>query len=297
MRNFWKWFWSACAFVHVAQLTTAQAYPLINSHSRTEPWKPKLVKNEVCSITGNPDLYGLGIRLGIYFQLFSTLFSNLYIPEAIADIWIANTIFVIAVFSALLKASVERQLYFAEGFIVLQLLYAFMLSVFTFRSTLNWKMLGLNTGWVDMLKRTLKARMKLSFGGVLWKLAMTNGIAAYNIWFWFKGHEKLNDHATFCDSYVFLFTKVSSYSRAQLFYQIFACFYLHSQSRQLIRIVFNQFLSFLEFVVDFNSSTLAKVFTKSSLLDWYLDFVSPTITKLHVEIAHLEIFHPNEGQR
>ena len=163
MRNFWKWFWSACAFVHVAQLTTAQAYPLINSHSRTEPWKPKLVKNEVCSITGNPDLYGLGIRLGIYFQLFSTLFSNLYIPEAIADIWIANTIFVIAVFSALLKASVERQLYFAEGFIVLQLLYAFMLSVFTFRSTLNWKMLGLNTGWVDMLKRTLKARMKLSW--------------------------------------------------------------------------------------------------------------------------------------
>jgi len=200
MRNFWKWFWSACAFVYVAQLTTAQAYPLINSHSRTEPWKPKLVKNEVCSITGNPDLYGLGIRLGIYFQLFSTLFSNLYIPEAIADIWIANIIFVIAVFSSLLKASVEQQLYFAEGFIVLQLLYAFMLSVFTFRSTLNWKMLGLNTGWVDMLKRTLKARMKLSFGGVLWKLAMTNGIAAYNIWFWFKGHEKLNDHATFCDS-------------------------------------------------------------------------------------------------
>ena len=113
MRNFWNRFWSACAFVHVAQLTTAQAYPLINSHSRTEPWK-RIGQERGLLYYRQPRPIWARDTAWHLFQLFSTQFSNLYIPEAIADIWISNTIFVVAVFSALLKASVERQLYFAE---------------------------------------------------------------------------------------------------------------------------------------------------------------------------------------
>ena len=32
-------------------------------------------------VDGNPDLYGIGIRVGIYLQLFSTLVANHYLPE------------------------------------------------------------------------------------------------------------------------------------------------------------------------------------------------------------------------
>ena len=35
-----------------------------------------LTRSELCSIEGNPDLYGLGIRLGIYFQLTSTSLAS-----------------------------------------------------------------------------------------------------------------------------------------------------------------------------------------------------------------------------
>jgi hypothetical protein len=33
-------------------------------------------------VDGNPDLYGIGIRVGIYLQLFSTLIANHYLPDA-----------------------------------------------------------------------------------------------------------------------------------------------------------------------------------------------------------------------
>lgn len=38
----------------------------------------QLDRRDPCGFEGNPDLYGLGIRLGIYFQLFSSFLANHY---------------------------------------------------------------------------------------------------------------------------------------------------------------------------------------------------------------------------
>lgn len=35
------------------------------------------------TILGNSDLYGLGIRLGIYFQIVASLLANFYHPEVL----------------------------------------------------------------------------------------------------------------------------------------------------------------------------------------------------------------------
>ncbi len=38
-----------------------------------------------CGFEGNPDLYGLGIRLGVYFQLIASLIANNYHSEIMQD--------------------------------------------------------------------------------------------------------------------------------------------------------------------------------------------------------------------
>ena len=47
----------------------------------------RLEKREACIIEGNPDLYGLGIRLGVYTQLISSLLANYYHDEILQDAW------------------------------------------------------------------------------------------------------------------------------------------------------------------------------------------------------------------
>jgi hypothetical protein len=41
---------------------------------------------DTCTVSGNPDLYGLGIRLGVYTQLVSSVLANHYHDELIRDV-------------------------------------------------------------------------------------------------------------------------------------------------------------------------------------------------------------------
>jgi hypothetical protein len=62
---------------------------------------------ESCLLNGNSDLYGLGIRLGVYFQLISTLLANHFLPDALGEAWDANTIFLLSIFVAVIKSSIH----------------------------------------------------------------------------------------------------------------------------------------------------------------------------------------------
>jgi hypothetical protein len=44
-----------------------------------------LEARDVCIVAGNPDLYGLGIRLGVYTQLLSSVLANHYHDEIMKD--------------------------------------------------------------------------------------------------------------------------------------------------------------------------------------------------------------------
>ena len=46
-----------------------------------------------CNLVGNPDLYGLRIRLGVYLQLLSILLANHFLPDALREAWDANAVF------------------------------------------------------------------------------------------------------------------------------------------------------------------------------------------------------------
>lgn len=90
-----------------------------------------LVRRESCSgFEGNSDLYGLGIRLGIYLQWTSSLLTNVFLPSAVSDSLDTNSIFLFAIFIAIACASTTAGgLRPAEAFIMLQLCFGYILSV------------------------------------------------------------------------------------------------------------------------------------------------------------------------
>lgn len=54
-----------------------------------------------CGFAGNPDIYGLGIRLGLYAQWLSTFLSNWLHSAKVTDMRALNTFFQFAMFTAL----------------------------------------------------------------------------------------------------------------------------------------------------------------------------------------------------
>ena len=93
----------------------------------------------------NSDLYGMGIRLGIYLQLISSLLANCLLPEQMLDAWGTNSIFVLAVFVAVIKTTIDHTVQYVEVFVMLQLMFAFLLSVFPTHYRISWFWLSLQT--------------------------------------------------------------------------------------------------------------------------------------------------------
>ena len=186
-----------------------------------------LTHPNLCPVEGNPDLYGLGIRLGIYFQLISTSLTNRLLPEETLSAWDTNSMFLLAVFAAVSKSTVNGTIQYVEAYVMLQLMFAFLICTFPkgiislMRSTLR----GMTVGFSQRDRELLKAYQRSSFLGAQWRSALAAAVACYNLWFWFRF-----ERSSSCEVYIFLFTRVASSSGGQDFYRVFAVLYLMAQS-------------------------------------------------------------------
>ncbi|KAJ5537712.1 hypothetical protein N7494_007191 [Penicillium frequentans] len=89
--------------------------------------------NTCTSLEGNPDLYGLGIRIGIYLQWISACISLLLDPESAQSTYDVNSIFVFAILVATIIAAQQ-----GAARIEMYLMLQFMLGSFiTSMSTLG----------------------------------------------------------------------------------------------------------------------------------------------------------------
>lgn len=79
-----------------------------------------------CTFEGNPEIYSLGIRLGIYLQWISALMANLLHANGVQDMLATNTIFLLALFIALVISTTTSAIQSAEVVILLQLCVGFM---------------------------------------------------------------------------------------------------------------------------------------------------------------------------
>ena len=167
--------------------------------------------NEGCFFNGNPDLYGLGIRSGVYMTSFATALGSVYEQRTATELCKVGSLFQLAVLVALVYETIANsgQLYAVEALVI----YLFCLSS-----------LGVNFGdptgggkyyspnWLE--KKTWPNLVPL-----LRQLTVL-GVDIYQAWFWFLGVYQLPRLP--CRTDTFFMARVDMYGRFATFAKIWS---------------------------------------------------------------------------
>ncbi|RYN23742.1 hypothetical protein AA0114_g12823 [Alternaria tenuissima] len=122
-----------------------------------------MVQRTVCQVNGNPDLYGIGIRIGLYLQWVSTLLISIFIPKEVRTTRAVNLWIQSAIFLGLLLLVTSQDATPAEVLIALWLLCGSLSSL---------------TG------NGMSSLAKLSG---LFRIFFYIALSSFGIWYWFVG--------------------------------------------------------------------------------------------------------------
>ncbi|KAJ4164692.1 hypothetical protein LMH87_006354 [Akanthomyces muscarius] len=150
-----------------------------------------------CTVEGQPDLYGLGIRLGIYIQMLAVQISGLLSLVLRQDDYLGEgvVIFILAVGSVLVKLIVNKGILAVEAAPMLALLLA----------------------------QVGSCRFIAGLGivlGIIYAVEFC-GLSALFVWFWWYGMDVLG-HSPCADDKVFFFAKVSLWGWFRTMNKVFA---------------------------------------------------------------------------
>jgi hypothetical protein len=139
--------------------------------------------NFTCPVQGNPDLYGLGIRIGLYLQILTAQISGLTSQYLEVDDNIGHgvVLFILATGIVLFRQILHHKIEAVEVFPILSLL-----------------VIQLAACRVPFWKKPMT--IFIYMGETVCLLALTT-------WFWFHGMDTLPKSCP--DDYAFFFTKVS----------------------------------------------------------------------------------------
>ncbi|KNB17825.1 hypothetical protein FOXG_16026 [Fusarium oxysporum f. sp. lycopersici 4287] len=152
--------------------------------------------SDSCGIDGNPDLYGLGIRISFYLQLITYLCTMYHVVRNdiledgpafrfMSQVRAAFIAYALSVFVILVRETVRRTLYAVEVSIVIYLVVPYLSMVTVDR---RWR--------------------KDNPVGYRFALGLFVGFECYLVWFLFAGMDKL--HRVSCaDDYIFFFARVN----------------------------------------------------------------------------------------
>jgi hypothetical protein len=182
----------------------------------TQPCRLKretVTGQNTCGFVGNPDLYGIGIRVGVYTQWLSALLSNHLLSKSREDVHSAYLLFSFALAIATVVITARSRTYcvfFAEVFVLVSLFFGGYFSVHL--SPLRQPTCGQNT-YPNPWRRGRLITLAFIYGAMI----------SYNCWFWFKGRVA-DFYPTPCGSAIFLFKKFSgdSLHQAESFYAVFS---------------------------------------------------------------------------
>lgn len=151
-----------------------------------------------CDIVGNQDMYGIGIRVGIYLQIFITAMVDAFgTPEHAASIAPANLWFLVAMFVAISTYAWNEGLPAVEGYLLISLGDGITLTVLGGVTKLNPE---------ELEESCLYSFSRYLVWG-LWKI--------YNATYWWK-----DPSVTKCGATGWLFTSVSLLGWFRVFHKI-----------------------------------------------------------------------------
>jgi hypothetical protein len=126
--------WSITIACVLALVFLSFTHPTLSEyHQKSLDGLTLFSREEPCpGIEGNSDLYGLGIRIGVYLQWFSAWISNTINPYGAASNHDANNIFLIAILIATTVALAGDGIQPVEAYIMLLLSSGFVFTVLSF---------------------------------------------------------------------------------------------------------------------------------------------------------------------
>ena len=149
-----------------------------------------------CGFTSNPDILGIGIRIGYYTQAVAVWFANFFLFREAKVLRAVNTLFVLAMFIvSIISACDASNTYAAEMFLLLQI--------------------GLCLGTIGMLdiSRYSTRLWKISWERLAIKTAMVHAGHSFNVWLWWSGLDNLLE--TPCGTFMWFVVKADLYGLAR----------------------------------------------------------------------------------
>ncbi|KAE9379835.1 hypothetical protein N431DRAFT_476914 [Stipitochalara longipes BDJ] len=127
-----------------------------------------------CQTARAPDYYGLGVRLGIYFAWIQAYIANHFLPSEIASAADTNTIFLLALLTALIKCSSINMLEQIDGLVLMHLSGG---TIFGILSLWGYR----TRHYFDEGPMAIR-----HFGGfgTHSRLILSLGISVYGLWYW-----------------------------------------------------------------------------------------------------------------
>ena len=163
---------------------------------------PLVASDEDCGFEGNSDLYGLGIRLGIYMQWLSS-FAPRAGSQSLGLLLQTYFTFVFAIFVAILVLTAEkRPTHTVEIFVLTYIMfggsYTMLMAAWPSKTRVAniWEAYGVSPFYLGFL------------------LCLIEAVALYSLWFWLCDVQSDHFLATPCGSHAFVFAKVSLSNRA-----------------------------------------------------------------------------------
>lgn len=169
-----------------------------------------------CGFAGNPDIYGLGIRLGYYTQALAVWFANYFLYRDAKSLRGANLIFILALLIAIcIYAFNAGTTYAIEVFLLLQI-------------GLCMGMVSLSSG-TRFSSRYMKEMLEVN---VIRTAVIYTGLA-FNAWFWWRSldlmlptpckQEADGEITTKHRTYVMYIVKVDIYGPVRTAMKVFSC--------------------------------------------------------------------------
>ncbi|KAI0016404.1 hypothetical protein F4780DRAFT_783282 [Xylariomycetidae sp. FL0641] len=197
---------SACLLLFVF-VDVAVCFPVSLSLSRSSEVLQRREPDPRCAIEANPAFYGLGIRVGIYLQWITALGSNLLLAETVGSNLTTNAVFLLALFTATVFATLQRTIHVAEVIVLLQLSFGSLFSVLSV--------------WGHRVRAHHGSDEPIRFPllGSFFRLTLATALSAYGVWFWVTGARHVRQPEG-CAAYIFLFTRADVAGGVRIFFQV-----------------------------------------------------------------------------
>ena len=190
-------------------------------------------EQEIChGFEGDQDTYGLGIRIGVYFQWITTSIAYSFIPSEAVTMRGVNNCFQAAMFAGLLFLTILKgpKLYAVEAYLMLVFCMGGVCSPTVPINDTDADDASTRGGYgLDIVYRGYAMISASTLGGYF-RLLLSVAFLSYGLWFTFKGMDGMMPHpdtrARGCSVYAFFFAKVNLFGWFRTFLKVgfvFSC--------------------------------------------------------------------------